>query len=146
MLSFGTLWSFYKQRCSGALSSGKSSSTFSGILGETLHQVWLRLRYKHRQTSKRTALHVLRGTARACVWTCDCVCTAYLCPCTHTVRPHTCGLVSLWAYEQGCLPKPAPFPSCVCLMIKAPAMPPLLLMLWHNRACWGIDFFIHSAP
>lgn len=107
---------------------------------------WLCLRYKHRWSSKR---HVPRVTmqTREHIWLhVDNVSTFFA-----KKSLHLCTGVSLWDHLLGCLPLPTPktklIPiSCVGLMIKAPATPLLLLMLWHNGDSWGLGYFIHSIP
>lgn len=76
---------------------------------------------------------------------CDfCVCSISMSICLHcTLPPRTC--VSFYELMSRTVPSNQPLPCCVYLMIKAPALPQFLLMPWHNRACWGFDFFVHSA-
>lgn len=135
--------------------AGKSSSAFSGIQSETLY---CSAEHWDHVSSPQVPTQMDIKEKRAACSSCDntsfcmrvCVHALYSMPMStrlHCMSLHLCVSVFLWGHEQGCSPpQTSPFPLLCCLMIKAPAVPPLLLMLWHNRACWGFDFFIHSSP
>lgn len=95
--------------------------------------VWISLGYKHRWPSNGMMQHVC-----FCVLDCYCACTVQFVHVRTLACPRTCVLVSFYEGRSRSPPR-------LCLMIKAAAVPLLLLMLRHNRACWGFDFFIHSS-
>lgn len=66
--------------------------------------VWLRLRYKHRWASKRTAPHVPHVTMQACVKEAIGSARYSMSTSTHCTSMHLCESVFLWGHEQGCSP------------------------------------------
>ena len=102
---------------------------------ETRVTVWLRLRYKHRWASKSSPC----DNAILCV-----IVRAQSSTSMSTrlrwISLHLCAGVSLWGNEQEPLSPPT-----VCLVIKAAAVPPLLLMLCTQQSMlwfWFLRPFI----